>query len=104
MEVVMSEVAMIEGRVKWFNDAKGFGWITVEGRGDVFVHYSAIEVDGFRSLDEGQTVRFEVCEGPKGPFAQRVAPMTDPSPQQLAHRQRKIAKLRALKASGGGDL
>ncbi len=54
------------GRVKWFNESKGYGFIEREGEDDVFVHYSAIEGNGFRTLKEGQTVEFEVKEGPKG--------------------------------------
>jgi len=58
--------------VKWFNEAKGFGFITQEGGGDVFVHYSAIQGGGFKSLTEGQEVSFDVVEGPKGPKAENV--------------------------------
>ena len=54
------------GTVKWFNDAKGFGFITTDGGGDVFVHSSAIQSRGFRSLSEGAQVEFEVSQGPKG--------------------------------------
>jgi CspA family cold shock protein len=60
------------GTVKWFNDSKGFGFITRENGPDVFVHHSAIQGEGFRSLAEGQAVEFEVTEGPKGPQAQNV--------------------------------
>jgi CspA family cold shock protein len=60
------------GTVKWFNDAKGFGFITTEGGEDVFVHFSAIQGGGFRSLQEGATVQFEVTNGPKGLQAQNV--------------------------------
>jgi len=60
------------GRVKWFNDRKGFGFIEVEGQKDVFVHHSAIQVDGFKSLKEGDEVEFEVTQGPKGPQATNV--------------------------------
>jgi CspA family cold shock protein len=60
------------GTVKWFNDSKGFGFITRESGPDVFVHHSAIQGDGFRSLAEEQAVEFEVTQGPKGPQAQNV--------------------------------
>jgi len=60
---------METGRVKWFNRTKGFGFIEREEGADVFVHYSAIEGDGFKVLDEGDEVEFEVTEGPKGPQA-----------------------------------
>ncbi len=63
---------MAQGRVKWFNDAKGFGFIEQEGGEDVFVHYTAINQDGFKSLSEGQLVEFEVKQGPKGLQAQNV--------------------------------
>ena len=61
-----------KGRVKWFNDAKGFGFIARDDGPDVFVHFSAIQGDGFRSLSENQEVEFEVVEGAKGPQAQNV--------------------------------
>jgi CspA family cold shock protein len=60
------------GVVKWFNDAKGYGFIEREGKEDVFVHYSAVEGSGFRSLAEGQAVEFDVVEGPKGKQAANV--------------------------------
>lgn len=63
---------MKTGTVKWFNAEKGFGFISVQGENDVFVHYSAIQDDGFKSLAEGQTVNFEVIEGSKGPQAANV--------------------------------
>jgi CspA family cold shock protein len=63
---------MAEGTVKWFNDAKGFGFIEQDGGQDVFVHHSAIQADGFRSLHEGDRVSFEVVDGQKGPAAQNV--------------------------------
>ena len=60
------------GTVKWFNEAKGFGFITTEGGEDVFVHFSAIQGKGFRTLNEGATVEFEVTQGPKGLQASNV--------------------------------
>ena len=64
---------MQSGTVKWFNDAKGFGFITPsDGSADVFVHFSTIQGDGFKSLAEGQQVSFEVENGPKGPQASKV--------------------------------
>lgn len=60
------------GTVKWFNDAKGYGFITREGKGDVFVHHSAIQAKGFRSLAENDQVEFEVEQGPKGAQAVNV--------------------------------
>jgi len=63
---------MAHGRVKWFNDAKGFGFITQEGGEDVFVHFSAVAAQGFKSLAEGDQVEFEVPRGPKGLQAANV--------------------------------
>jgi len=63
---------MAQGTVKWFNDSKGFGFISQEGGEDVFVHHTAIQMDGFRSLAEGDRVEFEVVKGPKGLQAQNV--------------------------------
>ncbi len=64
---------LVQGKVKWFNEAKGFGFIEPEGGGkDVFVHYSAIQDKGFKTLREGQEVAFEVTDGPKGPQAINV--------------------------------
>lgn len=60
------------GRVKWFNDSKGYGFIEQEGGRDIFVHYSAIQGEGFKSLAEGQSVEFEITEGAKGPQATNV--------------------------------
>jgi CspA family cold shock protein len=65
------------GTVKWFNDAKGFGFIKQDNDSDVFVHYSQIVGDGFRTLEEGQNVRFELKEGPKGLFAENVSKVED---------------------------
>ncbi|EQK39549.1 MULTISPECIES: cold-shock protein [Paraclostridium] len=63
---------MMNGTVKWFNNEKGFGFISVEGGEDVFVHFSAIQTDGFKSLEEGQRVNFNVVEGARGPQAENV--------------------------------
>jgi CspA family cold shock protein len=63
---------MAKGTVKWFNDAKGFGFIAGEEGGDVFVHFSAIQDNGFKSLAEGQAVSFDIVDSPKGPKAANV--------------------------------
>ncbi|WP_040952425.1 cold shock domain-containing protein [Gorillibacterium massiliense] len=62
----------MQGRVKWFNAEKGYGFIETEEGGDVFVHFSAIQSDGFKSLDEGQQVEFDIVEGARGPQAANV--------------------------------
>ncbi|MDQ0177181.1 cold-shock protein [Bacillus chungangensis] len=64
---------MNQGTVKWFNADKGFGFIEVEGGDDVFVHFSAITGDGFKTLEEGQKVSFDITEGNRGPQAENVA-------------------------------
>ncbi|MBN8233926.1 cold-shock protein [Halobacillus kuroshimensis] len=63
---------MLQGNVKWFNESKGFGFIEVEGQDDVFVHFSAIQGEGFKTLEENQTVTFEIVEGDRGPQAANV--------------------------------
>ena len=69
---------MAKGKVKWFNDAKGFGFIAQESGPDVFVHFTAIQADGFRSLAEGDAVEFDVAQGPKGLQAQNVRKVATP--------------------------
>jgi len=66
---------MSEGTVKWFNEQKGFGFIERDGGGDLFVHYSAIQSSGFKTLAEGQRVSFDVAQGQKGPAAENVKPV-----------------------------
>ena len=70
------------GRVKWFNNTKGYGFIQQDGGEDVFVHYSAIQEQGFKSLDEGQPVEFEVAQGPKGPQAEKVIKIGEPAAKE----------------------
>ena len=72
----IKEVPIVaRGKVKWFNNTKGYGFIAREDGPDVFVHYSAIRAEGYRTLDEGQEVEFEIKEGPKGPQAENVMPV-----------------------------
>jgi CspA family cold shock protein len=66
---------MSEGKVKWFNESKGFGFIEKSDGGDVFVHFSAIQAAGFKTLTEGQSVSFDVVQGAKGPAAENVRPI-----------------------------
>ena len=69
---VLGGIHMQTGKVKWFNAEKGFGFIEVEGGDDVFVHFSAIQSDGFKTLEEGQDVEFEIVDGARGPQAANV--------------------------------
>lgn len=63
---------MLQGKVKWFNESKGFGFIEQENGNDIFVHYTAIAGEGFKTLAEGDSVEFEIVDGPKGPAAANV--------------------------------
>lgn len=77
---------MAVGTVKWFNDAKGFGFIEPEGGGeDVFAHFSAVQMDGFRTLKQGGRVRFDLVQGPKGQLAQNISPL-DAAGADMLHR------------------
>ncbi len=60
------------GKIKWFSNSKGYGFIEIEGQGDVFVHYSAMQGEGFKALEEGQQVQFDIIQGEKGPQAANV--------------------------------
>jgi CspA family cold shock protein len=72
---VSKEKSMAQGSVKWFNAEKGFGFIAQDGGGaDVFVHFSAIQAQGYKSLEENQRVEFDITQGPKGPQAENVVP------------------------------
>jgi CspA family cold shock protein len=76
---------MPTGTVKWFNDAKGFGFIEPEAGGeDIFAHFSAIQMDGFRTLKQGGRVRFDIVQGPKGQLAQNISPLETPAGVQEA--------------------
>jgi CspA family cold shock protein len=68
----MKGMFLMQGKVKWFNAEKGYGFIEREDGGDVFVHFSAIQTDGFKTLDEGQAVEFDIVEGARGPQAANV--------------------------------
>jgi len=71
---------MLKGKVKWFSETKGYGFIEVEGRRDIFVHYSAIQKEGYKTLNEGQEVEFEIVDGLKGPQAANVSGVTPAAP------------------------
>ncbi len=75
---------MLNGKVKWFSDAKGYGFIEVAGRKDLFVHFSAIQKEGYKSLAEGEDVTFEIEQGDKGPQAAQVTPSEKAAADSLA--------------------
>jgi CspA family cold shock protein len=74
------KLAQYKGTVKWFNNAKGFGFLGRDGGADVFVHYSSIQSDGYKSLKEGDEVEFDIIEGSKGPQADHVVRINDIMP------------------------
>jgi CspA family cold shock protein len=80
---VVCEVGMAGGTVKWFNDAKGFGFIEPDGGGaDVFAHFSAVQMEGFRTLKQGSRVLYDLVQGPKGDLAQNIRPEVSASATQ----------------------
>ena len=79
-----TQLAQYKGTVKWFNNAKGYGFLGREGGADVFVHYSSIQIDGYKSLKEGDEVEFDIIEGTKGPQADQVVRLKDAAPKEAA--------------------
>jgi CspA family cold shock protein len=77
-------LAQYKGTVKWFNNAKGYGFLGREGGADVFVHYSSIQIEGYKSLKEGDEVEFDIIEGTKGPQADQVIRLRDATAKQGA--------------------
>ena len=108
-------MAQYKGTVKWFNNAKGYGFLGREGGADVFVHYSSIQIDGYKSLKEGDEVEFDIIEGTKGPQADQVVRLKDaaaaavatPGSGRLANRDSTAAtgplRARAGVAYGSGS-
>lgn len=91
---------MLMGTVKWFNDAKGFGFLVPDGGGpDVFAHFSAIEMDGFRTLRQGGQVSFELVQGPKGDLAHNIRVLALDSPPEATHATTPPQALEAIQAA-----
>src|SRR5438874_5146636 len=87
MQRLQGGEVMAHGTVKWFNDAKGFGFIEPEGGGeDVFAHFSAIQMEGFRTLKQGGKVSYELVQGPKGQLAQNICPVESGAPARPAQQ------------------
>ena len=94
---------MPQGRVKWFNNAKGYGFIEQDGGVDVFVHFSAIGGDGFRSLEEAEPVEFEISDSPKGPQAENVVRLGQPDSPEASGSAEASENEPADESSDGDD-
>jgi CspA family cold shock protein len=80
-------LAQYKGTVKWFNNAKGYGFLGREGGADVFVHYSSIQIDGYKSLKEGDEVEFDIIQGSKGPQADQVVRLRDAAVKEADNQE-----------------
>lgn len=95
---------MLSGKVKWFNNAKGYGFILAEGRDeDLFAHYSAIQMDGYKTLKAGQPVNFEIIQGPKGLHAINISPATATTAAPSLPPRRKSRRRRPSKPDPSAD-
>ena len=84
-------MAQYKGQVKWFNNAKGYGFLGREGGPDVFVHFSSIQLDGYKSLKEGDEVEFDIIQGSKGPQADQVVRLRDTAAKEAGHQDEAAA-------------